>query len=250
MQKVTKVRGLPRNWIIEQYENNTDITEEMKEKLTEYLLSLHGIKENSKSLYVLKAKMLGEFLTRRGLTRFENAKEFDLNLFLSHYNNQNTLNQYIYVFKQFYKFLNLPDVVRNLQYYKIELEQITASETLTPQEVIEIAEEASKKRELYKVIILTLFESCARISELLQLKLGDIVFDSVVDREDQRKPIATLHFKRSKGGVKKQPVVLVMFASELKRWCNNNPNKTDKQSYLFPSPTKNGEAISNDCVIN
>ena len=59
MKKETKVRGLPRNWIIEQYENNSDITEEMKEKMTEYLLLLHGIKENSKSLYVLKAKMLG-----------------------------------------------------------------------------------------------------------------------------------------------------------------------------------------------
>jgi site-specific recombinase XerD len=223
LKKESKVRGLPKNWIIEQYENNTDITEEMKEKLTEYLLSLHGIKENSKSLYVLKAKMLGVFLTKRGLNRFEEAKEFDLNLFLSHYNNENTLNQYIYVFKQLYKFLNLPEIVSRLQYYKIELEQITPSETLTPQEVISIAEEASKKREMYKVIILTLFESCARISELLRLKLGDVLFDSVVDKEGQRKPIATLHFKRSKGGVKKQPVVLVMFASEWKR-CYNNSN--------------------------
>lgn len=133
MQKETKVRGLPRNWIIEQYENNSDLTEEMKEKMTEYLLSLHGIKENSKSLYVLKAKMLGIFLTERGLNRFEEAKEFDLNLFLSQYNNENTLNQYIYVFKQLYKFLNLPEIVSRLQYYKIELEQITPSETLTPQ---------------------------------------------------------------------------------------------------------------------
>ena len=216
MKKETKVRGLPKNWIIEQYENNPGLTEEMNEKMTEYLLSLHGIKENSKSLYVLKAKMFGIFLTERGLNRFEEAKELDLNLFLSHFNNENTLNQYIYVFKSLYKFLNLPETVSRLQYYKIELEQITPSETLTPQEVIAITEEASKRRELYKVIILTLFESCARISEVLRLKLGDIIFDSVVDKEGQRKTIATLHFKRSKGGVKKQPVVLMMFASELK----------------------------------
>jgi integrase len=240
LKKESKVRGLPKNWIIEQYENNRDLTEEMKEKMTEYLLSLHGIKENSKSLYLLKAKMLGIFLTRRGLTRFEDAKELDLNIFLSLYNNENTLNQYIYVFKQLYKFLNMPEIVSRLQYYKIELEQITPSETLTPQELIAIAEEASKRRELYKVIILTLFESCARISELLRLKLGDVVFSSVVDKEGQRKPIATLHFKRSKGSVKKQPVNLVMFACELKRWCNNHPYKENKQSYLFPSPTKNG----------
>ena len=30
MQKETKVRGLPKNWIIEQYENNTDINEVMR----------------------------------------------------------------------------------------------------------------------------------------------------------------------------------------------------------------------------
>ena len=49
MKKESKVRGLPKNWIIEQYENNRDLTEEMKEKMTEYLLSLHGIKENSQN---------------------------------------------------------------------------------------------------------------------------------------------------------------------------------------------------------
>ena len=114
--------------------------------------------------------------------------------------------------------------------------------------MIKLANEASKRRELYKVIILTLFESCARISEVLRLKLGDVVFSSVVDKEGQRKPIATLHFKRSKGGVKKQPVNLVMFASELKRWCDNHQYKGDNQAHLFPSPTRNGKAITSDSV--
>ena len=107
MKKESKVRGLPKNWIIEQYENNRDLTEEQKEKMTEYLLSLHGIKENSKSLYLSRAKMLGIFLTERGLNWFEDAKEFDLNLFLSNYKKESTLNLYIYVFKQFYNFLNM-----------------------------------------------------------------------------------------------------------------------------------------------
>jgi len=80
LKKETKVRGLPKNWIIEQYESNRDLTEEMKKKMTDHLLSLHGIKENSKSLYLLKAKMLGVFLTGRGLNRFEDAKELDLNI--------------------------------------------------------------------------------------------------------------------------------------------------------------------------
>ncbi len=140
------------------------------------------------------------------------------------------------------------ELTTNFRLYPIQPEQITPSETLTPEEVIKLANEASKRRELYKVIILTLFESCARISEVLQLKLGDVLFTSVVDKEGHRKPIATLHFKRSKGGVTKQPVNLVMFASELKRWYDNHQYKSDKQAYLFPSPTKNGNAVTSDSV--
>jgi len=251
LKKESKGRDLPKNWIIDEYQNSRDLTEEMKEKMTEYLLSLHGIKENSKALYISKVKVLGRFLvTKKGINRFEDAKAIDLNLFLAQYDNEYTLNICIYVIKKFYSFLNLPETTNHLRLYKIELEQITPSETLTPEEVIRIANEASKRRELYKVIILTLFESCARISEVLQLKLGDVVFSSVVDKEEdnKRKPIATLHFKRSKGGVKKQPVNLVMFAFELKRWCDNHQYKGDNQAYLFPSPTKNGNAVTSDSV--
>jgi len=249
LQKVTNGRGLPKNWIIEGYQNCRDLTEEMKEKMTEYLLSLYGIKEDSKAVYISKIKVLGRYLTKkRGLTKFEDAKPIDLNLFLAQYTSEYTLNVSIYVIKSFYNFLQLPEITANLKLYKIQPEQITPSETLTPEEVIKIANEASKRRELYKVIILSLFESCARISEVLQLKLGDVLFSSVVNKEGQRKLIATLHFKRSKGGVKKQPVNLVMFASELKRWYDNHPNKSDKQAYLFPSPTRNGKAITNDSV--
>lgn len=249
MKKESKGRDLPKNWIIEGYQNSRDLTEEMKEKMTEFLLSLHGIMENSKALYISKIKVLGRYLTqKREIARFEDAKAIDLNLFLAQYDNKYTLNVCSYVIKKFYKFLNLPEVTNNFRLYPIQPEQITPSETLTPEEVIKLANEASKRRELYKVIILTLFESCARISEVLQLKLGDVLFSSVVDKEGQRKPIATLHFKRSKGGVKKQPVNLVMFASELKRWYDNHPYKSDKQSYLFPSPTKNGNAVTSDSV--
>lgn len=244
----TEIRGLPKNWIFDQFQECRDLTEEMKETMIKYLLSLHGIKDNTKSFYLSKTKILGIFLAKRGIMRFEVAKSIDIDLFLSQYDNKNTLNAFIYVFKQFYNFLNLLDIIDHLKSYKIELEQITPSETLTPEEVVTIANEASKRRELYKVIILTLFESCARISEVLQLKLGDVVFSSVVDKKRNRKPIATLHFKRSKGGVNKQPVALVMFASELKRWCDNHQYKSDKQMYLFPSPSNNGKAVTADAV--
>jgi hypothetical protein len=103
---------------------------------------------------------------------------------------------------------------------------------------------------MYKVLILTLFESCARINEVLQLHIGDVLFNSVVDKEGNRKLIATLHFKRAKGNVKKQPVMLTMFASELKNWVESHPSKTDPQACLFPSPQSTNLPIGDYAVFN
>jgi len=109
-----------------------------------------------------------------------------------------TLNLYIHAFRSFYNFLNRQETLSHLKLYKVELEDITPSEILSPDEVVAIANEAGKRRELYKILILTLYESCARISEVSHLRLGDVVFGSVTDKEGNRKLIATLHFKRSK----------------------------------------------------
>lgn len=236
MEMQTLARPVPKSWIIERYEKCDDLTEEMKERMTEFLLSLYGVKESTKDDYLTKVRMLGIFLTKHGIMRFEDAHRKDIDLFLARYDNEGTLNFYIHVFRGFYNFIKRPEVVGHLRLYKIELEQITLSELLTPDEVVKLANGASRRRELYKAAILTLFESCARINEALNLKVGDVVFSSVTDKEAHRKLIATLHFKRSKGGVKKQPLLLVMFASELKRWIDNHPLKGDSRACLFPSP--------------
>jgi len=172
------------------------------------------------------------FLTGKGKRSFEDVDRKDIDLFLSGYKKPSTKNVFIAVFRRFFR--DKPEVVAHLNFYEVELEQITPSEILTPDEIVLLAQEAGRKREIYKYLVLTLFESCARISELLNLKLGDVVFSSVSDKEGKRKLIATLHFKRSKGGVRKQPVILVMFASELQRWVQSQ--RGDEQTYLFPSP--------------
>ena len=102
MKKKTKGTDLPKNWIIEGYQNSGDLSEEMREKMTEFLLSLHGIMENSKALYISKIKVLGRYLNQqREITRFEDVKAIDLNLFLAQYDNKYTLNVTSYVIKKF-----------------------------------------------------------------------------------------------------------------------------------------------------
>jgi hypothetical protein len=141
-------RTVPKSELIEQYENCDGLTEEMKERMKEYLLSLHGIKENTKGDYLSKIKMFGIFLSKHGIARFEDVNRKDIDLFLSRYENENTLNLYIHAFRSFFKFINKEEAVRHLKIYSIELEQITPSEILTPEEVVAIVNESGKRREL------------------------------------------------------------------------------------------------------
>lgn len=57
----------------------------MKERMLEYQLSLHGIKESTKDDYLSKIEMFGRFLTKRGITRFEDVSRKEIDFFLSRY---------------------------------------------------------------------------------------------------------------------------------------------------------------------
>jgi site-specific recombinase XerD len=219
----------------------------MKERLGEFELTLHDVREDSKESYLGRAQWFGEWLVREGIKSFDKAEKKHIDAFLSGYSNVNTKNLFTQVFRRFYQDLK-PEVVTHLKIQDVEIPEITPSETLTPDEVMKLACEAGKKREEMKYLILALYESCARISEFLALRLGDVRFTSVNDKEGKRKLIATLHFKRSKGGVRKQPVTLVMFAVDLQRWVTNHPCKGDEQAWLFPSPRNLREPLSESNV--
>ncbi|MCW4001686.1 MAG: tyrosine-type recombinase/integrase [Candidatus Bathyarchaeota archaeon] len=245
MSKQIEISIVPKS----QLKRDLDLSDEMKETLEDYILSLHGISEDSKEVYVSQVRTFGRFLMSREITKFEGTKAKDIYIFLSQYRKDTTKNNYITRLRHFYsKFLKLPKLVEHLKVSNNDLQPVTPSELLTPDEVVKLANEASKRRELYKIVILALFESCARISEVLSLRLGDAVFRGVVDKDGQRNLIATLHFKRSKGGVNKQPVVLTMFASELKRWVDNHPLKGDSLVWLFPSPYNLNKPLSLEAV--
>ena len=231
---------------LERYISTKGLNQEMTDTLHNYLLTLR-VSESSKETYLQRLRVFGRWLIKNGIKSFTDIEKTTINQFLANYDKSNTKNGYLIALKPFYKdFLNRVDVVKGLEYYSEELEPITPSEVLTTDEIIKIAKKAGERRDLYKVIILTLFETCARIAELLYLKKGDVVFSSVTDKEGKRKLIATLYFKRSKGNVPKQPVTLVMFASELKRYVNNHTG--DVQSWLFPSPYNEKKPVTKDAV--
>jgi len=231
---------------LEKYISTKGLNQEMTDALCNYLLTLR-VSESSKETYLQRLRVFGKWLIKNGIKSFKDVKPFQFNLFLNRYDKNNTKNGYLIALKPFYKdFLNKVDVVKDLDYYAEELEPITPSEVLTTDEVIKISKKAGERRDLYKVIALTLYESCTRIEEHLHLKKGDVQFNSVVDKEGKRKLIATLYYKRSKGNFPKQPITLVMFASELKRYVNNHSG--DEQSWLFPSPYNEKKPVTKDAV--
>lgn len=102
--------------------------------------------------------------------------------------------------------------------------------------------------EMNKTLTLTLFESAARISEVLDLRIGDVEFDYVRDEDNKPTLIATLHFGRVKGDIQKQPVVLSMFAAELKHWIDYHPYKNETTAYIFYS-TRNPKTHIDPSVV-
>lgn len=155
----------------------------LEERIFEYILSLHNVSEATKEKYASYLRQFARYLLDNGITRFEDVSRSDVDRFLSTIKKQNTRNFYIFVIKNFYKsYLGLEEKVKHLRQKPSEQLNITPSELLTPEDVIALANECGKRRDMYKVIVLTLFESCARVNELLQLRLGDVVFGSVSDK--------------------------------------------------------------------
>jgi integrase/recombinase XerD len=231
-------------------QNSGNAKPELNEQIDDYVLSLHNISDNSKEHYSALLKVFVRYLTDRGILNFKDVKRTDIGQFLSSKRKPNTRNIYIFLIKSFYAiYLGNGKLVEHL-HQKPEEETITPSELLTPDEVVCLANEVGKKRDMYKVITLTLFESCARINELLQLHIGDVVFASVVDKEGNRKLMATLHFKRAKGNIKKNPIVLTMFAGELKRWVDSHSFKSNGQACLFPSPVDSNVPIGDFAIFD
>jgi len=212
--------------------------------LRAHLNTLHRAKPKSNLVYLQRLKRLAVFVGKP----FEEMTGQDLDKFLNSITTDNQYNNYVQTIKRLFGWLGKGDIVNDLRQRSVDF-TIAPSELLTTEEVVELA---SKTRSLmYKALILALFESSARVSEILQLKIGDVKFSSVRDKEDRRHVIVTLYFKTSKGRIAKPPVTLSMFALELKQWIENHPHKDNTDAYIFYSAKFNPDAdkqITGDMV--
>ena len=225
------------------------LTPEMRKTLSEWEQSLHNVKVRTRATYLVVVKVFGEYLVKKGKTKFKDAEKRDIDSYLSTVKKESTHNNVLVLVKRFYTDIKRVEVVKHLKAKSIDLKSIPPSQLLTPDEVAQLASATGDQE--YKTAILTLYECCARIEvEVLKLKLGDVVFSSVRDKDQNHLLISTLHFGNSKGDLKKEPVTLSMFASELKAWCENHPDKENEQAWLFPSKRNPEKPISYNTLLN
>lgn len=115
-------------------------------KPEDYILSLHGINESSKDVYSTQIRTFGRFLLKCGIERFEDVTMKDIDVFFSRYQKDNTKNCYIGRLKHFYgKFLRLPNLTEHLKIANNDIQPVTPSELLTPEEVVKLANESGRK---------------------------------------------------------------------------------------------------------
>lgn len=218
--------------------HSTDLTPEMQKTLQEWEKTLHRIKVTTKLNYLSTIKAFGKYLRQNGKRRYEDAEKRDVDSYLVNINK--SYNRVVTLVKRLYKNIGMTGIVEHLKSKQEEIRPIPPSELLSPDEVVGLA--GATGHPMYKAIILGLYEASARVDvEFLRLKVGDVVFSSVRDRDENHTLIATLHFGNSKGDVKKEPVTLSMFAGELKAWTEVHPEKDNSQAWLWPSevdPTK------------
>jgi integrase len=217
------------NGQIETLLNHHKLLDEQKQTLKSYNQTLHRASAKSKLVYLERIKRFGVFVGKP----YEDVSREDIDKFFNSIASDNQYNNFITTFKRFFKWLGKGEIVKDLKMRNVDL-SIPASELLTHEEVIELANKTGST--IYKALILTLYESCARVGEVLALKIGDVTFSSVRDKEDRNHIIATLNFPKSKGKIVKPPVSISMFALELKQWIESHPYKDKTDAYIFYSP--------------
>jgi len=176
---------------------------------------------------------------------FREAKEAELMAFLAKYRGQpHTRATYATRIKAFYRWLltgkwkkgPYPKVVENISttVKKYELPVKSPNDILTQDEILAMIDAAENPRD--KALIALLYDSGARPSEILNLKLKDIKLNKTHGEI----------FVNGKTGMRRIPIVFSV--PYLIKWLNAHPAKNDPEAKLFPKLKhgRGGENFTSD----
>lgn len=137
-----------------------------------------------------------------------------------------TKHDFKVVLRRYYRWLKglnendpFPEEVRWIKISIKNADKKLPEDILTEEEIKKLAQTAYTTRD--KAFILTLFESGARIGEILPLKIKDLYFDDI------------FCWIRLRGKTGDRRIKLVLSVLPLQRWLEEHPNKNNPEAYVW-----------------
>lgn len=188
-----------------------------------------NLKRNTSRIYIGQAKEFGKFLEERNRDSFLKATKGDIaDYFASLKGQPVTIASKKLTLKVFYRFFNKPQLVNWFTVRKPAMTKIGASDILQPDEFLKLLSACRTVRD--RALLQMLYETGARVGEILSLTIGDIVFtDNSV--------YANIRVSKT------TPRKIYLFDSvmDIKNWLDMHP-KRKPDSLLFVKGT--GEALT------
>jgi integrase/recombinase XerD len=215
---------------------NLDISQQNKQDIKDFLnyIAAHGCSIARQCKYIYPLENIARWMDKDYLA----ATKTDIEALVTRIiQNEDytawTKQDYMVVIKKFYKWLYnrdeddedewvVPKLVKFIKIKKPKGAKTVPSDLLTPKEVRVLADHAKDLRE--KALVLTLYETGARIGELLNLKIKDVAFDDYGAKI--RLP--------DNGKTGPRWIRVVGSAPVLSEWLvHEHPKKTKKNAFLF-----------------
>lgn len=180
-----------------------------------------GLRESSIRSYTEQLYFLSRHLVGKDHKSFFTARKGDISDFFVNVKSTPATQAYrMMVTKQFYKFFKKPNLVEWIKAKRPQVKDIEPEDCITPDEFQKMLSFSRTPRN--RAILQLLYETGARIGEILSLRIKDLVFseNSVL-----------INIRESK--TKERRVYLFDSVPDLKGWLSMHPQGKNQQAFLF-----------------
>jgi site-specific recombinase XerD len=213
---------------------DVDITTKNKEDIKTFLtyIAAHGCQVARQCKYIYPLQNIAKWLNKDYMEVTKKDIEAIVKKIMENKDYTAwTKQDYMVVIKKFYKWLynhniededdwEIPTLVKFIKIRKPKESKTIPSDLLTPKDVRMLADQAKNLRE--RALILSLYETGARIGELLNLKVKDVEFDSYGAK------------LKLFGKTGPREVRIIGSAPAISEWlAHDHPKRNDKNSFLF-----------------
>jgi len=154
------------------------LTKEMKSELKTFLNEFaksRGLADSTTLNYLESAAFFGVFLSKKRYSSYKQASLKDVISYLdSLKNNPGTIAHRKLMLKIFYKWLGKPEISGKLKIKIVKPKAIEAEDCISEGEFLKLLRACNTQRD--RTLLNLVFETGARISELLSLRVKDLVF--------------------------------------------------------------------------